>query len=70
MAKMGVNRDKGVVVKWFSTLKLLEGDVTAAQDLTPLARVKASLQHLRVTDDGMVITDALTSPIQVFQNLV
>ena len=61
---------EGVVVKWFSTLELLEGDVTAAQDVTPLARVKASLRHLRVTGDGVAIDNALTSPIQVFQNLV
>ena len=61
---------EGVAVKWLSTLRLLEEDAVARQDMTPLVRVKVTLRHLRVKGDGLAIDNALTSPIQMFQNLV
>ena len=57
--------------EWFSLFKRLEGDIPAAQGVTPLSRVKESLKSLDIKNCPNLIIDAhFASPIWMFRNLV
>ena len=57
---------------WLSLFQQLEDRASATQDVTPLCKVKESLTHLNVVHRSVavVIDISLTSPIQMFRNLV
>ena len=61
---------EGVVRGWLSLFNRLEDDVSAAQEVAPLSKVKQSLKALIIKDfPGLTVDTSLASPIQKFRNL-
>lgn len=62
---------EGAARGWLSLFKCLEHSVPATQGVTPLSRMKESLEFLTVENHPGTVTDvSSTSTIQIFRNLV
>ena len=62
---------KGVANEWLSLFKRLEHPISATQGVTPLSKMKESLESLKVEDlPTPIIDSSFTSPIRMFHNLI
>ena len=62
---------EGATRGWLPLFKRLEHSVSATQGVTPLSKVKESLEFLTVENRPGTVTDvSFTSTIQIFRNLV
>ena len=62
---------EGAAPEWLSLFKRLEDRASSTQGMTPLFRMKGSLESLTVNNSpGLTIDVSFASPIQIFRNLV
>ena len=62
---------EGVTRKWLSLFQRLEDRAAAAPGVTPLSRLKESLESLNIGGyPGPIIDSSFTSPIRMFRNII